>query len=63
VSFDPASPESIVVFSGSVDDLATSEALLNTATNLENLYTDTGLNSFEPVKSYSIIAPDNSIAI
>jgi hypothetical protein len=63
VSFDPASPESIVVFSGSVDALATQEGLLSTATNLENLYTDTGLNNYDPVKSYTATAPDDAATV
>ena len=56
VNFSPTNPEDVVVFSGSVSDLKSQENLVTVADAIRTLYTDTGLNNFEPIQRSKIIS-------
>jgi len=60
ISFTPVNPEDIVVFSGSVSELAIQENFLTTASNIFDLYDSSSLESFEPIKNYITLNPQTS---
>ena len=52
VDFTPNNINDVLVFSGSLSELATDAGLVSIENNLRNLYTNTGVNEHPPVKNY-----------
>jgi hypothetical protein len=63
VSFTPSSNDDVIVFSGSTDELANENTLLAVSDNIKNLYTDTGLNNYKAVKTYTVEIPDTEAIV
>jgi hypothetical protein len=63
LSFTPANSEDVIVFSGSINALANENMLLDVSENIKNLYTDTGLNNYEAVKTYTVEIPDTEAIV